>query len=130
MTQGERVRLIRKEKELTLEKFGDKIGIKKNSLSQIENGVNNLTEQMAKSICREFNVNEEWLRTGEGEMFNELSEAEETAAFLGRIMRKDMDHDVRRKLIHALSRMTDEQLLVMTDMVKNLIDEFKDEKKD
>ena len=54
MTQGERVRMIRKHPNvnLTLEKFGEKLGIKKSALSLIENGKNNLTEQMAKSICR------------------------------------------------------------------------------
>lgn len=59
MTQGERVRMIRKHPNvnLTLEKFGEKLGIKKSALSLIENGKNNLTEQMAKSICREFRVN-------------------------------------------------------------------------
>ena len=58
MTQGERVRMIRKHPNvnLTLEKFGEKLGIKKSALSLIENGKNNLTEQMAKSICREFRV--------------------------------------------------------------------------
>lgn len=69
MEQGERVKLIRKSKGMTLEKFGEKIGMKKNSLSQIENGKNSLTDQTALSICREYNVEYLWLTTGEGEMF-------------------------------------------------------------
>lgn len=69
MTQGERIREVRKTLGLTLEKFGDKIGIKKNSVSQLENGINNLTEQMTKAICREYSVSEEWLRNGTGSMF-------------------------------------------------------------
>lgn len=69
MTQGERVKLVRKNLNLTLDKFGEKLGMKKNSLSQIENNKNSLTEQTAKGICREFNVNYIWLTTGEGEMF-------------------------------------------------------------
>ena len=72
MTQGERVREIRKNLGLTLEKFGDKIGLKKNSLSQIEHGVNNLTDQIAKAICREYNVSYDYLVDGEGEMFSDL----------------------------------------------------------
>lgn len=67
---NERIKELRKELGLTLEKFGERIGMKKNSLSQIENGKNNVTEQLFKSICREFNVDENWLRTGEGSMFN------------------------------------------------------------
>lgn len=72
MTQGERVREIRKTLNLTLEKFGEKVGAKKNTMSAIETGRNSLTEQMAKSICREFNVNYDYLMTGEGDMFSNL----------------------------------------------------------
>lgn len=69
MTQGERVREIRKSLGLTLEKFGEKLGVKKNAISQIETGRNSLTDQMTKAICREFCVDYIWLTTGEGEMF-------------------------------------------------------------
>lgn len=68
MTQGERVREVRKSLGLTLEKFGEKIGMKKNSVSQIENGKNNVTDANVKAICREFSISEEWLRTGSGNM--------------------------------------------------------------
>lgn len=68
--QNERVREVRKSYGLTLDKFGGKLGVTKQTVSRIENGVNNVTEQMLKSICREFNVNEEWLRYGTGEMFS------------------------------------------------------------
>ena len=74
MTQGERIKLVRKELNLTLEKFGERIGLKKSSLSQVEIGINSVTEQLIKSICREFNVDYLWLTTGEGEMFNNLPE--------------------------------------------------------
>lgn len=79
MTQGERIRTVRNHFDLTLEKFGDRIGMKKNSVSQLENGKNSLTEQTLRFICREFNVNEDWLRTGEGEMFIQKTEEEEIA---------------------------------------------------
>lgn len=76
MTQGERVRFIRKNSNinLTLEKFGERIGLRKSSLSQIENDINTLTDSNIKAICREFDVREEWLRTGEGEMFEQMTE--------------------------------------------------------
>ena len=72
MTQGERVKEIRKSLELTLEKFGMKLGVTKQTISRIEKGVTNLTEQMAKSICREYNVNYDYLINGTGEMFSDL----------------------------------------------------------
>ena len=71
MKQGERVKEVRKALGLTLEKFGERIGLKKNSVSQIENEKNVLTDVNAKAICREFNVSEEWLRDGVGSMFVE-----------------------------------------------------------
>ena len=72
MTQGERIRSIRKELGLTLEKFGKKLGVGKGAMSAIELGTRNLTEQMARSICREYNVNYDFLIDGEGEMFDDL----------------------------------------------------------
>lgn len=72
MTQSERIKEIRKALNLTLEKFGEKLGVKKNTVSQLENGRNSLTEQMAKAICREFNVNYDYLVNGEGDMFSNL----------------------------------------------------------
>ncbi|EOS41548.1 hypothetical protein C808_00054 [Lachnospiraceae bacterium M18-1] len=90
MTQGERVREVRKSLGLTLEKFGEKIGIKKNSVSQIENGINNLTEQIAKSICREFGVNYTWLTTEQGYMFEDLTDQQKLLKYTGFLL-KDKD---------------------------------------
>lgn len=67
MTEGERIKQIRKNNKLTLEQFGNKVGVAKTTISRIENGVNNVTEQMRRSICREFHVDPTWLETGEGE---------------------------------------------------------------
>jgi transcriptional regulator with XRE-family HTH domain len=72
MTNGERVNEVRKSLGLTLEKFGEKLGVTKTTISRIEKGVNNLTDQMAISICREYNVNYDYLVYGEGEMFDDL----------------------------------------------------------
>lgn len=68
MTQGERIKELRKSLGLTLEKFGERLGVSRAALSNIENGNRSVTDQMFKSICREFNVNEEWLRDGTGDM--------------------------------------------------------------
>lgn len=72
MTNGKRVNEVRKSLGLTLEKFGEKLGVTKTTISRIEKGVNNLTDQMAISICREYNVNYDYLMYGEGEMFDDL----------------------------------------------------------
>ena len=57
-----------------MEDFGAVIGMGKSAVSRIENGVNGTTDQTIRSICREFGVNEHWLRTGEGEMFEQTRE--------------------------------------------------------
>lgn len=72
MSQGERIKEVRAALGLTLEKFGDKLGVTKVAISNIEKGNRNLTDQMAKSICREYNVNYDYLMNGEGEMFDDL----------------------------------------------------------
>lgn len=72
MTQGERVKRIRKELNLTLEKFGEKLGVTKTAISKIEKNERNLTDQMTISICREYNVNYDWLISEEGDPFSDL----------------------------------------------------------
>lgn len=68
---NDRIRELRKALKLTLEEFGARIGMNKSSVSKIETGKNGTTEQTIRSICREFRVNEVWLRTGDGEMFRQ-----------------------------------------------------------
>lgn len=92
MTQNERVKEIRKTLGLTLEKFGERIGVTRGSMSNIENGNRNLTEQMTKSICREFSVDYMWLTTGEGEMFIDTDDD-----FIERIDRIMAGEDEARK---------------------------------
>ncbi len=72
MIQGERVREIRKELGLTLERFAEKLGVGKTAISKLENGERSLTDQMAKAICREYNVSYDYLINGDGEMFDNL----------------------------------------------------------
>lgn len=71
---NERIRKLRKALDLTQQKFADRLYVKRNTVGQWEIGRNELTDAAILSICREFNVNEDWLRTGEGEMFEELTE--------------------------------------------------------
>lgn len=69
LTQGERVKAIRKSLGITLAQFGDKVGLKKSALSLIETGKNKLTEQTTLAICNTYQVNYKWLINGEGDIF-------------------------------------------------------------
>lgn len=119
MTQGEKIKEIRKHLGLTMEKFGERVGVGKTAISNIENNNRNLTDQMTISICREFNVNEDWLRTGEGEMFKPLSRSETIAKFAGELM-KDEDDSFRRQLVEALAQLDEKEWEVLAGIAKKL----------
>lgn len=123
MSEGERVRAIRKENNFTLERFGERIGLAPSSISDIENGRRSLTNQTILSICREFHVNETWLRTGEGEMFLNTAQDDQLQAFLGEVMHGSPDF--RRRLIAVLSRMTPEEWAMLERKAWELVDEMK-----
>lgn len=72
---AERVKELRRVKKLSQEAFGEKLGVGKTAISKIEKGERNLTEQMAKAICREYRVNYAWLTEGIGEVFSNLPES-------------------------------------------------------
>lgn len=70
----ERIRELRKHLNMTMDEFGAHIGLSKAAISLIESGRNGARDQTIFAICREFGVNEQWLRTGEGEMFEQTRE--------------------------------------------------------
>lgn len=119
MTQGERIKELRKYLDLTMEKFGERLGVGKTAISKLENNERNLTDQMAISICREFNVNETWLRTGEGDMFEPMSRGETIAQFAGELM-KDEDDSFRRRLVEALAQLDEEEWEILEGIAKKL----------
>lgn len=125
MTAGERVKRIRKEKDLTLEKFGEKVGVTKQTISRIENGINSLTDQMVLSICREFSVNGEWLRNGTGEPFIQVTPYEKTYNRFGYIMKNSSPSKkaALSVLLELLYNVPDEQW----DMIMKQYDEIKKE---
>lgn len=69
-----RIKELRTALHLTLEGFGDRIGVTRAAVSKWENGDRGIADSMVVSICREFGVSEQWLRTGEGEMFEQTRE--------------------------------------------------------
>ena len=119
MTQGERVKEIRKKLNLTLEKFGLKLGVGKTAISKIEKNENTLTEQMFKSICREFNVNEEWLRNGTGEMFIELDKEDYLMEWAGRVFGSESD-SFKKKFVKMLMSLSEDEWEWLEQRAKEL----------
>ena len=117
MTQGERIREVRSALGLTLEKFGDRLGVTKVAISNIEKGNRNLTEQMTKAICREFSVDYIWLTTGEGEMFIDTDDD-----FLERIDRIMAGEDEARKnLFKFMLELSDDDIAALDRLMKKAI---------
>lgn len=126
---GERVKELRKALGLSGEKFGEKIGLKRNSLSQIETGKNNLSEQNILAICREFNVNENWLRYGTGEMFKDMTLDEEIISFIGEIQ-WDTSNTFKKRFISAISKLNEEEWNVLEKIIVDMASDIEENKKD
>lgn len=118
MTQNERVKEIRKTLGLTLEKFGERIGVTRGSMSNIENGNRNLTEHMTKSICREFSVDYMWLTTGEGEMF--IDSDDDFIERIDRIMAGE--DEARKSLFKFMLELSDEDIAALDRLMKKAIE--------
>lgn len=126
MTQGERIKDVRNSLGLTLEKFGEKLGVTKTAISRIEKGERSLTEQMTKSICREFSVDYMWLTTGEGETFVESDD--DFFERIDRIMAGE--NESRKNMIKTLLYASDADIEAFDRLVDYYISLRADNKKD
>ena len=113
MTQGERVKEIRKALGFTLEKFGKNLGVGKTAISKIEKGENSLTDQMLKAICREYNANYDYLMHGEGEMFDDLPET-----ILDELCMQYHLDDLDRSLVEMYIEMPEEIRTYLKDEIR------------
>lgn len=111
---NERIRVLRKTLGLTLKKAGERLGVSESAMSNIEKGNRNVTDQMFVSICREFNVNENWLRNGEGEMFNTIPNS--TMEQLRNEFHLD---DFSFNLVYEYLKLTEEKRSVVRELFQN-----------
>lgn len=126
MNQIERIVYLRKKiLKMNQEEFAKKIGLKRSSLANIEAGYVNLTDRNIESICATYNVNEKWLRTGDGEPFNELSEQEELAAWMGTILKPENDGCTKQRIIRILSQLEDDEWKAIEKIAKKIAEEYK-----
>ena len=119
---SDRIKAVRKALGLTQDEFSSRIAIKRNTLAVIETQKRATSDIVLKSICREFGVNEQWLRTGEGEMFVPMTPDEELSAFFGDVLRDDTGR-FRRRLLAVLSRLNDDEWDLLERMAWKLVDE-------
>ena len=107
MSVNERIRKIRKSLSITMEDFGSRLGVTKVSISMIENGKRNVTDQMFLAICREFNVNPEWLRDGVGEPCKDLTRNKRIEGFVRDILTNEPEGR-KARLVDALASLDEE----------------------
>lgn len=112
----DRIKKIRKELDITQQEFADRIGIKRNTLSTYESGRNEPIDAVISLICREFNVNEHWLRDGTGEMFVQQTRDEQIATFIGDML-KDEKESFKRRLVSALANMDESGWKTLEELV-------------
>lgn len=112
------MRELRKSLKLTQQEFGNKIGLSKASIGNIENGIINLTDRNVSLICSTYNVNENWLRNGEGEMFNQMSEDEEFAYMIGALLVDDQED--KRKFIRLMLDLDESYWPIVTELIEGI----------
>ena len=113
----ERLKELRTALNLTQQEFADRIGIQRGTYAKYEIGRNDPIDAVIRLICQTFNVNEEWLRAGEGPMFVDISRADELARLIEETM-SDESGEIKRRIATAVLRLTPGQLRACTDWIK------------
>lgn len=118
MSTGERIRILRKKLDLTQQMFADRIGMKRNSIAQIEMG-RTTSEQTIVSICREFNVSEDWLRNGVGDMFLPTDRNADIAKLTKQLLNEESD-SFKNRFVSMLANLTIEEWEFLERKAKEL----------
>ena len=124
-----RIREVRKARHMTQADFGAKIGVRGNTVTGYENGQRVPSDAVIVSICREFHVDEHWLRTGDGKMFTATARDEEIMDFVADTMQDDKDN-FRRRFLLALSRLPEERWADIEDFARQITAENKEADQD
>lgn len=123
MSINERIKEIRKALNLTLDKFGERIGVKKAAVSRWENG-DKIADRMILSICREFNVNEEWLRNGTGEMFLQRDKLQVISEFAADMIKEP--NSFKTRLFEAMATLDESDWIA----IEQIFDKISSKKMD
>lgn len=120
---NERIKEVRKSLGLTQQEFADRIGVKRNTVATYEGGRNIPIDSVVSLICKEFNVNEEWLRAGEGEMFQDLSQGELAARVVGEALADD--NKFIQSVFISLGKLTPTEWKVVEKFITSVEEEMK-----
>jgi transcriptional regulator with XRE-family HTH domain len=118
---NERITLLRKELKLSQTEFGERIGVSRGVIKNIDDKNVIVKPLLIQQICKEYNVNRIWLETGEGEMFEDISRDEEIALRVGQILSED-DDSFKKQLIGVLTALDDDEWELLRKMAAKLLE--------
>lgn len=127
MNANERVKYLRTTLNINQEQLGKAIGISKSGISAIENGTRNVTEKHIKLIANAYNINEEWLRSGTGEMFEQLTEQEKVMKYTAYLL-KDTESSIAesiKNLIVTYQQLDDTSKEVLEKIIDTYVEKIK-----
>lgn len=124
---NERIKEIRKSINLSQADFGKRIGVSRDTIANIEGGRIELKDVFLKSICLEFKVNESWLRTGIGDMFEDVGTENHLMMWAADVL-KDEGDSFKRRFVHMLSNLTDDEWDLLERKARELFDDQYNEK--
>lgn len=117
----ERIKKLRKTLGLTQQQFADRLGIGRGNIATYESRDSNLSDAVIMLICRTFNVSETWLRTGAGEMFEQVDAMADMEKKLREVL-KDRPDSLREKVITALLNLDEECWDVVEKFTRELVE--------
>lgn len=115
----DRIRKIRKDNNLTQVEFGERIGVKGNTITNYEKGLRNPTNAVLSMICKEFNVYDKWLKDGIGEPYINTTLEDDIAEFVSNLP-NEPDSSFKKKLLGVMAKLTEEQWEVLADIAEEL----------
>jgi len=128
---NERIKQLRKELGLNQTEFGKRIGIKQGSVAGYENGIRIPLNAIIGSICKEFNVNELWLRTGEGEMFRSIDTNEDIGIYIEELLLNTDDkvYNAIKSFLNVYGQLNDTSKEILNDILDRFVNEYKKEQR-
>lgn len=120
MTLGDRIKKVRKSFDLTQQEFADRIGSKRNTVATYEIDRSTPSAAIISLICREFNINEDWLKMGQGEMFVKITRDEEIALSVEKML-KGKKSSFKNRLISVLSDLSEHEWEILEKRLKEIL---------
>lgn len=120
MNSSERIKYLRKEVlKLTQQEFSENLNISRSNMGNIEIGRIALTDRVISDICEKFNINEEWIRYGTGELFSPLTRSETISKFAGELL-KNEEETFKRQLVEVLAQLDESEWEVLEGIARKL----------